>query len=398
MLLNKIYNNSLINKVILVYIFILPLSRAAINILGLLILLLWLFDDNLKGKIKLNRTYKVIFILFSFMVISYIWSDNYKYANFYTLKFLHYFLISFILYTLLNKELVPKAINSFIGGIFISELISYSIFLGIYHKHNILASDPTPFMHHIEYSFYLVVAAIFLIDKFFTIKEWNKEKIFSIIFFITISFNLFIINGRTGQFVYIIILFLTIITYFKINIKNIILSILISSIGFIFLYNISPNFHNKVNKTTHILNKKIDPCSPDGNRVYMIKIGKDIFIHNPIIGVGVGDTMDEFKKYVYTKYPESKCSLQYNHLHNQYIQESVQLGIIGFFLLLFIFYNLFKEAKDKRFAFLIITAILLSFMGDVLLSRQFSIALISFLVALVLKKGTNDKYSYNSFK
>ena len=400
MLLKKFNISIVLNYAILAYIFILPLSRAGINIIGAIVIVLWIIEGNFKEKFsKINKTYIMIFILSIFMLISYLWTKNYNYANFYTFKYLHYFLLSFVVFTSLKKEFVNKAITSFISGIFLSELVSYSIFLRIYHKSGIFPSDPAPFMNHIEYSFYLVIAAVILIDRFFSFKKWNKEKIFSIIFFITISFNLFIINGRTGQFTYIVVLFLIFLVYFKLNWKTLVLSIVFGISGSIFLYKVSPNFHNKVNRTINVFDKKINYCSSEGKRVAMTEIGSRIFLNNLIIGVGIGDPIDTFHEYVKNKYHYGKCSLKYNHLHNQYIQEAAQLGIIGLLLLVTIFYFTFKESKDKRFAFLIIVAILLSFNGDVLLSRQFSIALITFLIAISLKKENNEnKYNNNSIK
>jgi len=349
-------------------------------------------------KIKFNKTYFAIFLFGGFMNLSLLWTENFGYWKFYVVKYFHYMILSFVIYLSIKNS--KSLINFFIGGLFVSEITSYLIFFGIIHKNGVLPSDPTPFMQHIEYSFYLVIGAILLIDRFFSIKKWNREKIFSIIFFTTVSFNLFIINGRTGQIVYIVILFLIIVTYFKITLKNIILSILVGVVGFVFLYKVSPNFHNKFNKTIEMVVKldKLPPCSADGNRIYMLKAGIEIFKENPIIGVGVGDVMDEFKKYVIKNMPYFKCSFRYNHLHNQYIQILVQVGLVGMVIFLSIFYFLFKEAKDKKFAFLLIVAILLSFNGDVLLSRQFSTALISLLIAIVLKKESNDKYSNNSIK
>jgi len=395
MLLKNYDLNKLLNYSILLYAFLLPLTRAGINIVGGVILLLWILNKGYK-KIEFNKTYFAIFLFGGFMILSLLWTKNFGYWKFYVVKYFHYMILSFVIYLSIKNS--KSLINFFIGGLFVSEITSYLIFFGIIHKNGVLPSDPTPFMHHIEYSFYLVIGAIFLIDRFFSVKKWNKEKIFSIIFFITISFNLFIINGRTGQIVYIVVLFLIIVTYFKITLKNIILSILIGVIGFMFLYKVSPNFHHKFNKTIKMVMKldKLHPCSADGNRIYMLKAGIEIFKENSIIGVGVGDVMDEFKKYVIKNMPYFKCSFRYNHLHNQYIQILVQVGSVGMVIFLSIFYFLFKEAKDKRFAFLVIIAILLSFNGDVLLSRQFSTALISLLIAIVLKKESNDKYSNNS--
>ena len=107
-----------------------------------------------------------------------------------------------------------------------------------------------------------------------------------------------------------------IVTYFRVILKNIILSILIGVIGFIFLYKVSPNFHYKFDRTIDMAMKldKLPPCSADGNRIYMIKAGIEIFKENPVIGVGVGDIMDEFKKYVVKNMPYFNCSFQYNHV------------------------------------------------------------------------------------
>ncbi len=385
----KHFNSLQILKIlILLYLFVLPLSRAGINILSIAIVVFWFIDGNIKDKLKeINRAYISLFLFGSYMFLSYLWSKDYSYANFFTIKYWHYLLVSFIIFTTVNKEFVPKMISAFISGIFISELISYSIFFGLYHIKGVLPSDPTPFMHHIEYSFYLAIAAIFLIDRFFSLKEWSKEKIFSILFFITISFNLFIINGRTGQFVYIVVLFLIPLLYLNLNKKNILLGTFAAIIAFASLYTLSPNFHAKLNRTVKAVSTPVDPCIADGIRINMIKIGSHIVKDNIVSGVGVGDAWQEYKSYVNKDFTESKCSFYLEHLHNQFLQVLVQLGLIGFFLFLASFYFLVKEARNKRFAILLSVAILLSFMGDVLLCRQFSTALIFTVIAIILRKG-----------
>ncbi len=387
--------NTIINYLVVLYAFILPLSRSALSVLSVALIVLWFAEGNFKDKLtKINKTYMSIFALGFFMVISYLWSSDFQYAAFYVRKYWQYFLVSFVVFTSLKKENVIYVVSAFLLGMFVSELISYALFFDLIHKKNVNPHDPSPFMNHIEYSIYLSIASIILMDRILKLKGLNIRRIIYIALFLLTSVTLFITHGRTGQFIYILNMFIFICVYFGINAKNILKSVAVGLLVFAVVYGFSGSFRTKFDNFAIALkgSKYTNPCSSVGTRLNMIKVGSEIFISHPIAGVGVGDSNDEFKKIIHSKYPRLKCLLPYNHLHNQYIQIMAQVGIIGLILLLLIFYFFFRESKDKKLGFLFSLSIMLAFFGDVLFSRQFSIALISLFIALLLRYDNQEDY------
>ncbi len=75
--------------------------------------------------------------------------------------------------------------------------------------------------------------------------------------------------------------------------------------------------------------------------------GIEAIRENILFGVGTGDHQSELnKKFLEHKYTEG-VRLEFN-MHNQYLQTALNLGLIGFSLLLFIFYIQVKEGFNRQ--------------------------------------------------
>jgi O-antigen ligase len=381
-----------VNYLIMAYAFVLPISRAGINIFGALLLFALIFLGGIKEKTdRLNRTYLAVFLLGIFMLVSFLWSKNIKYATSHTLIYLQYFLISFAIYIFLDKEFIKKVEVAFLLGLTASEIIAFLIFFHLIHKANVNYNDPAPFMNHIEYSIYLCIGMIIAIRRLFVQKLEVVKKIAYFTFFTVSIILMCILHGFTGQLAFVAVFPLSIILYIGLNPKGILVGILSGMLLVFVWYNGCQGFHKKSADLVKITDSKpIDSCSSFGVRLGMITVGLDILEHNTIAGVGMGDPMVEFRDYVGKKYPKFRCALVYNQLHNQYVQFAVQLGLLGLSLFFAIFYFLFKESRDKKFALLIIIGIMISCVGDSLFTSQFSIALIGLMFTLILRFSEYD--------
>ena len=121
--------------------------------------------------------------------------------------------IIFIVY--IDKKWYSYILNGFLIAMFISEVVSYSIFFNLidieYWKHiGVLysktnACDPSPFTNHIKYSVFLVIAMIISVYNLLYEKTQNRLfKYISILFLFTAFMNIFINGGRTGQLILIV--------------------------------------------------------------------------------------------------------------------------------------------------------------------------------------------------
>ncbi|PTB86168.1 hypothetical protein C9925_02260, partial [cyanobacterium G8-9] len=67
-----------LNILAVIYAFILPLSRAGISLLTVLLIVVWLLEGRLKEKFSYllsNNVIKIIFIFLIFNIISLFWTD-----------------------------------------------------------------------------------------------------------------------------------------------------------------------------------------------------------------------------------------------------------------------------------------------------------------------------------
>ncbi|RUM72769.1 MAG: hypothetical protein DSZ09_01040 [Sulfurovum sp.] len=384
------------NYIIMAYAFILPLSRAGISFFTALLILIWLLEGNFKYKLHVLKTNKVIWALGIFLLfnlLSVFWTDD----RAETLHYIHkywYFLPIVVLCTSLKKEQISKALSAFILGMFVSEIIAYGVFFELWQFKHATPENPSPFMHHIEYSVFLAFTALVLLSRIFNEKQMKYKGIY-LLFFSTISGNLFLTEGRTGQLAFIIGLFILTIVSFTNKTKAIVVAMTLSFILLIIAFNFSHTFHDRMFMTqesiAHIVEEK-DYCSSLGGRVGACIVAKDIIINHPIIGEGITDNMKRFHHLIDTKYPEMECMQEnFMHMHNQYLQIFTELGLIGLLIFLNIFYRVarikIKNREYEQIKYIYVSVLLFAFLSEVIFHRQFSMALFAFIVGLLLAQN-----------
>lgn len=382
-----------INSFALVYAFILPLSRAGISGLTIMLIILWFLEGGFKNKIALLIKSKVLITLFVFLLfnlLSTLWTDDIIETLDYVKKY-WYFSPILIFYTSLQKENISRVLSAFILGMFISEVIAYGVFFELWNFKHASADNPSPFMHHIEYSVFLAFSALLLLSRFFNETKWGM-KLMYLMFFLTISGNLFLTAGRTGQIAFVLGLFVLAMVSFSNKFKALGTFMLISVIVLGVAFNVSCTFKERVltakDSLTNVVNKN-NYCSSWGSRVAACVVAKDMLEENPWIGVGITDNMTELHNRIDKYYPEMKC-IQPNlmHMHNQYVQIFTELGLIGLGMFLMIFYSIGqlkivgKEYRNVKYIYL--TVLLFSFVAEVIFHRQFSMAFFALITGLLL--------------
>lgn len=382
-----------INYMIVIYAFLLPLSRAGIGLLTVSLIVLWFAEGNLEKKFSLVLKSKVIlalFIFFLFNIISVFWTDQILETLQYIKKY-WYFLPVLVIFTSLKKEYITQVLSAFILGMCISEILSYGVFFEVWEYKHATPENPSPFMHHIEYSIFLAFTALLLLSRLFN-EEALKYKFLYLFFFMTISGNLFLTAGRTGQFAFILGLFVLAMISFKNRIKALSVSFVLTMIILGIAFNFSDTFYERVMTTKTSLTNVIEKqnyCSSWGGRIGTCIVAKDIMVENPILGVGIIDNMTQFHTLIDTKYPEMKCMQEFlMHMHNQILQIFTQLGLIGLIIFLSIFFMVSKLSFDnieyRNIKYIYLTVLLFSFVSEVIFHRQFSMALFTLVVGLLL--------------
>jgi len=386
-----------LNYLMLAYAFVLPLSRAGMIAILVLMILLSLFDARVVEKAKVLWKHpfsKAILGFILFNIISLIWvsDENLAKAANYIVKY-WYFLGIFVFFVSLKSENIYKVLSAFIFGMLISEVISYGIFFELWEFKRGTPDNPSPFMHHIEYSIFLAFTALLLLNRIFNEGEW-KFKLFYSFFFVTILGNLFLTNGRTGQIAFMISLVILGFMSFKNKLKAFAVTVVLLSVIITAAYNLSDTFHQRVAIGKDDIVKVIDEgnyCSSWGARLGFWVTGMDIVRDHPLLGIGVKDNMTRFHQLVDEKYPQMKCITHLPHFHNQYLQILTATGIIGLLIFLSMIYQIFRiklsVTRYQNIKIIFLSLYLFGFVAEPLLHAQFSMLLFSMIVGLLLAQS-----------
>lgn len=407
MSLKKIDFNKYINYLIISLAFVIPISYSFRDIILSLIIVLWILEGNFKEKwekLKKNINIALLAYLGVFIIrfLSNFWSSSlnegsYK-AKFYLNSMDYVFRYDFfylsiiiIVLTSFNVKYTKKVISSFILGMFVSEIVSYGIILGFWRTRIGMPYNPTPFLaNHSTYSLFLVIAIFWILE--FAYREKEKwKKILYYLFSLTATANLFFNAGRTGQVIYIFLIFFYAFYHYRSSIKKIVLILLAGVFGVLIFYKISHLFQHRVSEAkrdiVYMINGHFNTSW--GGRMLAWFVAKDIFIKHPLMGVGVGSVKKEMFEEV-AKYGKSNAEFfnqSLPHLHNQFLQILAETGLVGEFLFIVALIFLFKEKYKKDVDYYVkvfLIAYLIAFMTETFLMKNTSYLLFNLFIAVFM--------------
>jgi O-antigen ligase len=258
-----------------------------------------------------------------------------------------------ILFTIVRKDYIVYYISAFLLAISFTELFSYLIWFEIIGPFkNATVINPTPFMSHISYN-PILAFAIYLVLHQIIFNKSLKNIVFSFycFFALTMTINMFITGGRTGQVMFFAMLAILIFQYFNNQkVKSLFIIVLVMPGIFYSAYLTSDLFQQRVDDAiksviTYPENKQTSVgqrLTFSINAWYLVK-------ENPVIGIGTGDFPTEYKKINQRNSPKTPNT---TNPHNMYMLVSTQLGVLGLFSLLSIFYYQIKLSFNSSNKFI----------------------------------------------
>lgn len=402
--LKKINPTLLFQYTVIALAFTIPLSIAAYTGLSALLLILWVIEGNWRYKWELIRNqpfFKAFWIFYLFLTVSLLWSENLHQGLEHLRK---YYFIAFllpVLYTSIDHKRIPQIFNAFLSAMLISEILSYLIFLDLMpfkYKETWSSVDPTPFMHHTPYSIFLIFT-IFLMVTQLLYEKRTKMQIFIYSFFIlTMTANLFLNAGRTGQFSLLITLIVFLTVNFKFHwLKTVLLTTAISTAVLTTAFFTSPNFHNRSIETYQTFNYLIThgkalQNDSTGFRFMIWQTAGSIINEHPLIGVGIGDERDAYSATLSNTFPQFKDQIiGFSDYHNTYLQIAVSIGLIGLLLFLYMFYILYHNLSNNR-EIRSIGAVMLTLWLSFMLIGNFPAAYLTILFVLITSISIKREY------
>ncbi len=377
---------------IALFVLLLPLSRAAVSFFSILLPLIWVVEGNFKKKfdiIKSTPSLKIFLFFVSFLILSLFWTENFSDAK-RQIRLIGYFFTIYVIAVSFKPVYTQKIISFFLAGMFISEILTYGIFFNLWHINDATPSFPSPFMFHIDYSIFLAFTSILLLYRLFSHKYNKKEKVLYAFFFLTVTGNLFITNGRTGQVAFVVGLIVMMILHYRFTFKAFFLSLATLGLIFSVAYTTVPTFNKRVHQALSDIQqmKRKNYNTSWGIRTVFYITTFNILKEHPLIGVGVGDFMQETKKELQkNKYDSlnltdaTKNFMGSMHPHSQYLLISLETGIVGLILFMLFLYNFtklpIKDKEIKETSLLFITIFIVGFIPEPLLVKQFTLVLFS---------------------
>lgn len=338
-----------INSYILMMIaFFIPLSTAIPSILSALLIVIWLIIGDFKkdwNTLKQNRVVLAILFFTLLHIASLFWSSDVMHGLTYTIKKESRLLLIPLFMLFVKKEHISHYIYAFIIGMTISEIFSYAIFFKAIPLFSRATYEfPNPFIGHIVYTPILAMAIYILFHYILFDKNISKkEKITYAIFAITMSFNMFISGGRAGQVMFFAMLVILLFQHFnQQKLKALILSIITLPTIFIFFYTTTPNFKDRADMAfSDISQLETNRDTSLGLRITFALNSWEIIKENFILGVGSGGFKKNYAEVNQRFTPDLPAT---TNPHNMYTLELVELGLIGLFSMLSIFFFQIRHA------------------------------------------------------
>jgi len=328
--------------------FFVSISTAAGSIISALVFIFWIIHRDFKNQffqIRSNKVAIASLLFFSVHLLGILWSSDLDSGIETILKNWKFLMIPiFMLY--IRKEQIRLYINAFLAAIFLSEFLSYLIWFDIIApilKAN--KSNPAVFMSHIVYNPLLAIAIYIVASRLiFEKKSSIYSRFINTLFLLSMVINMFLTGGRTGYILFFTVIFILSYQYFKDSIlKFLIVSIVVATTIFTIAFHSSNIFKDRVNMTVERFKEyESNPNTSLGKRITFNFNAVNIFLDNPIFGVGTGDLLYEMQNSMAKLSPKVIAP---DNPHNNHLMIAIRLGFLGLLSFYWIFFTQIKSSK-----------------------------------------------------
>jgi len=333
-----------------------PLTVYGANVIIVVICFLWLLSGSYKFKFHQIIDSKLLLasiVFFCLHVVGLLWTEDLYWGIHIVHKMWYFLLLLPVLSSIVRQDFIRHYITAFLLAITITEVFSYLIWFEIIEPFkNASIENPTPFMNHVSYNPILAIAIYLVMHELFFNKKITNF-IYSLYFFfaISMSINMFITGGRAGQVVFFVMLSILIIQVLdKKRISAFITIIIVIPLIFFTAYQTSDLFQKRVNLgIKDITYYNNETRTSVGIRINYALNSWQVIKKNPIIGVGTGDFPFEYSKINKINSPKMP---ETQNPHNMYTLVQTQLGLLGLFSLLSIFYYQIQYANRSSSKFI----------------------------------------------
>lgn len=363
---------------LIAFVFFMPISSAAPNLILLVILLFWLVEADFSRKWQQMRQHPLLFPMLAFALlypVSLLWTEDMAWGQHMVERHVIFLLFPLLL-TVVRKDHISLYFSAFIAAMTLSELASYAVWFHWVSIPGIDPLDPAGFLGHWEYNPFLALAIYLMVYQllFKSVASWQRRLF--VVFIVTMTINMFITGGRIGQIAYFALMGLLLLQFFayKGRLKQGVLAGVIAlPLIFALAYQSSDLFQTRVDKAINEIQTHDETKTGSVNARFIYWQNTLAMIPEHVwLGVGIGDFPDAYNQFVGDRVPPETLmgkwgeGTGHNQPHNQYLFELASFGVLGFLIFVWLWASIIRHAivqKDGhahwRWAFVTLTLIVM---------------------------------------
>jgi Lipid A core - O-antigen ligase and related enzymes len=330
--------------------FSIPISVALDNVLLLLILLLWLLGASYRSKLETIRSNPVALLalaLFGMYLLGIPYTDASRKDVMDSLSKAAQFLFIPLLIPLLHDPRARhKALWGFLAAMLLTLVLSYLMGFELLPQSSAFKGypgNPVLFKKHITQNLLMAFSAfIFAVYARNTLSS-SMRGFFTVLSALAAFNVLFMVNGRTGHLVLLVLMAYFFLSGFRWKGLLIACAALMLVAGVAYLAPISA-LHQRAALAFQQFSEwhpgqAATQESSIGQRMEFWTNSLEIVRHNPIIGVGTGGFIKAYADQV-----DGSAMAATRNPHNEYLMLTVQFGLPGLALLLYLFFAQWRLA------------------------------------------------------
>jgi len=391
-----------IQALVLLLALLLPVSRRGVTITASLVILLWLLQGRWLQRWQVARSSPVLLALLAFVgvsVVSLAWSADLVGGLDYLAKY-RYLLLAGVVATTITGDRVARVVDAFLAGSALSLLWSFGIAAGLIRFGHGYPEHPAPSMNHLDYSMFLAMAGLLALVRLAHCSGgWRQRATWGSLALASVA-GLLVNIGRSGQLAFFVALAALLARHLPgPRLLRPVLAAAAAGLLLAAAYLTVPTFRARADAALDEIERAVvhrEYVTNQGKRIASWIASVEVMRGHPLLGTGVGDTIDELHRTVREQYPELEEAVrEYRHLHNQYFQVGVELGLVGLVALVNVFLQLLRfrtgRAELDDMARAVGWVFLVGCLGDPFLRKQLPLVLFAVLCGLVVaaaRQGT----------
>lgn len=337
---------------------LLPFSSQVANVLGLLVLILWLIEGGLKEKWAEIRRDPVATVPILYVLVLYLgllWTSDLDWG-FHVIKKSRRFLLLPVFLSVATRHLwvFRRGLYAFLASAAVTVIFSLGLAVQwIPLFGHATPVDPSPFVYHVSYGPELAWAAYLLFAAVLFDPELSRYwKPWLCGAGALILAGLFLNIGVAGYAAAFMLSGLLILQWRKNILWPALAMVLLMGAAYIF----SPAVHRRVNQNLQeVVNYRQGEAkceNPESGTLQNNSIGPrlvfwentwQIIKKHPLLGVGTGDFPAEYEKVRQERTPNHWENV--NNPHNMYLMVWAQTGVLGLSVFLWLFAAIFRQSR-----------------------------------------------------